>query len=55
MSVGNIKEDHDASKYLFVESLEGELCKVIDIVINPNVAENIKKDKNIREFFCSLI
>lgn len=54
MSVGSIKEDHDVSKYVRI-ILEGEICKVIDVIVNPSIAENMNKDNNVRELFCGLI
>lgn len=36
-------------------NVEGDICKVIDLVVNPEVAANIQKDENLRVFFCSLI
>lgn len=34
---------------LFIQSfLEGDTCKVIDLVINPHVAANLTKDDNLK-------
>lgn len=42
MSVGIIKEDSDLSMYYFISiQSEGDICKVIDIVVNPNIATNL--------------
>lgn len=42
MSVGSIKEDSD---------IKGDPCKVVDVVMNPTVVDNIVKDINVRLFF----
>lgn len=42
MSVGSIKEDSD---------VKGDPCKVVDVVMNPAVVDNIVKDVNVRLFF----
>jgi hypothetical protein len=42
MSVGMIKEDSD---------IKGDPCKVVDVVMNPSVVENIVKDTGVRLFF----
>lgn len=45
MSVGRIREDHDKSNSLeIIFVLEKNICKVIDIIINTKVAEDLKKD-----------
>lgn len=49
MSVGKLKEDYDKSiifiqnivfiiKFMFIYLIEGDICKVVDVIINPNVA-----------------
>ena len=46
MSVGRIKEDHDKKKHI---------CKVIDIIINTRVADDLKKDAGLKDFFNELL
>lgn len=54
MSVGSIKEDHDVSMFIYLFQ-EGEICKVVDVIVNPNVAESMNKDTMVKEFFCGLV
>lgn len=42
-------------KFSIKSFLEGDTCKVIDLVINPQVAANLSKDDNLKQFFCSLV
>ena len=42
MSVGTIKEGND---------VKGDVCKIVDVILNPNVVENIKNNFQIRNFF----
>ena len=46
MSVGTVKEDNDK---------KGDVCKVVDIIINPNIQEKIFKDINLKNFFIELV
>jgi len=46
MSVGKIKEDHDAN---------GGACKVVDVVINPNIAKAMETDVGLKDFFQNLL
>lgn len=46
MSVGRVKEDNDK---------KGEICKVIDVILNPIVADNLIQDANLQLFFVELI
>lgn len=46
MSVGRVKEDADK---------KGEICKVIDLVLNPNVTAELLKDASMQTFFIELI
>lgn len=50
MSLGRLKEDSDKSKLIFNFEwkmkhffflLEGEVCKVVDAIVNPKVADNL--------------
>ena len=51
MSVGPIKEDHDISINC-LQILEGDICKVIDLVVNPGIAKRLEKEAPLKEFFC---
>lgn len=46
MSVGKVKEDNDK---------KGEICKVIDVIMNPNVVDNVLKDANLQQFLIELL
>ena len=46
MSVGRVKEDNDK---------KGEICKVIDVILNPTIVQNIEKDANLQLFFIELL
>jgi len=46
MSVGRVKEDSDK---------KGEICKVIDVVMNPNVVDNLITDNNMQLFLIELL
>lgn len=46
MSVGRVKEDNDK---------KGEICKVIDVILNPNVVDNLMKDNNMQMFLIELL
>jgi hypothetical protein len=36
-------------------TVEGEMCKVVDVVVNPKVAETLLQDINTKQFFVTLI
>ena len=46
MSVGNVKEDNDK---------KGEICKVVDIIINPNIEKSIFAVDDLKIFFGELV
>lgn len=39
MSVGSLKEDFDKNN---------QICKVIDVVLNPKIVEEMEKDSNFQ-------
>jgi len=41
MSMGRLKEDHDK---------KGDICKVVDVVMNPNTVAKVKNDVSMYEF-----
>ncbi|EAR96395.1 pre-RNA processing PIH1/Nop17 protein (macronuclear) [Tetrahymena thermophila SB210] len=46
MSLGRLKEDNDK---------KGDLCKVVDAIVNPKVADNLQKDPGLSQFFIQLL
>jgi hypothetical protein len=54
MSLGKLKEDHDNSKICVLTS-ENEVCKVVDVIINPKVYENVVKDDGLKQFLEELL
>ena len=46
MSVGRVKEESDK---------KGEICKVIDVILNPKVVETLLIDINLQLFFIELL
>ena len=32
--------------------IEGDICKVIDLVVNPGIVGRLEKEAPLKEFFC---
>ncbi|KRW98808.1 hypothetical protein PPERSA_10579 [Pseudocohnilembus persalinus] len=46
MSFGTVREDHDN---------KGDICKVVDVIVNPNVIDAVKKDIQMNEFLKQML
>lgn len=46
MSFGAIREDSDK---------KGDICSVLDVIINPNVLETVKKDEALNDFLQQML
>ena len=46
MSVGPLKEDHDK---------QNNMCRVVDVVLHPNVVNNVKTDQALCQFLKELL
>ena len=39
----------------FFYILGNDICKIVDVIMNPNVVKNVKKDAGLQEFLTELL
>lgn len=53
MSMGVMKEDRDKSSFLFI--WDGNVCKVVDVVMNPRIIATAETNPDIFQFMAQII
>jgi hypothetical protein len=53
MSMGIIREDRDNSNVFF--NLDGNACKVVDVVMNPKIIATAETNADIFQFMAQII